>query len=496
MTSWSSRSSTLYLAGLAFAGSVATATSALAGGWGTALLAAASMLFCAGLVLALAKARQVEASVFEDIAAVCRRVSKGDFEARITQARRKHIPADLQDAVNDMIDACDSYVRESAASLDAVSRGVFYRRILREGLHGAFLSAAEAINAAVETCKVTDGERRKAASQQADLIKALALALTRLADRDLTFRLECIPEGYEQVRDDFNNAMGQLETALQQVAQNAVSMNDGTLKIENGAGDLSRRAQGQATSLRNTAMALSEITMAARTATDHAEHARKVVAETHAFAEKSGDVVHKAVDAMGKIEKSSQQIGQIIGMIDEIAFQTNLLALNAGVEAARAGEAGRGFAVVASEVRALAQRSAEAAKEIKTLVSSSSAQVGEGVELVAETGRTLDHIMGQVRDINRVVCEIATGAQGQMTSLRHVDAAVKEFETVTDKNILMSEEVIGLGQSLAKDSLQLTTLVGAFRLGTTSRGLDAERSPTRAVPMQATRLRAVSAGRR
>jgi len=465
MMNWSSRSSLRPFAAATIVLTAANALSSVAGVPFAPALAVLTAVVVTALALSLARCPHIDRRASQNIVAVCRRVARGDFEARIVPVEGANVPRELQDAINDMIDACDSYVRESSASLNAVSRGIFYRRILSEGLHGAFLSAANIINKAVTTCKATDAERRRSAAQQTELIDALANSLAHLANRDLTYRLEGIPEGYEQVRDDFNNAMQQLDGALQHVAANAGGMSNSTASIAIGATELSRRAEEQVSHLRNTAAALSEITVAARTATDHAEHARTVVAETHDYAETSGDVVHKTVEAMGKIEKSSQQIGQIIGMIDEIAFQTNLLALNAGVEAARAGEAGRGFAVVASEVRALAQRSASAAKEIKILVSTSSAQVSEGAALVAETGRTLERIMGQVRDINRIVGEIAAGAQGQMASLRHVDGAMKQFETATDQNLQMSKEVFGSGETLARDCQGLTGLVGAFRYG-------------------------------
>jgi methyl-accepting chemotaxis protein len=196
-----------------------------------------------------------------------------------------------------------------------------------------------------------------------------------------------------------------------------------------------------------------------------ATHARKVVADTKEDAEKSGQVVRKAVEAMGGIEKSSQQIGQIIGVIDEIAFQTNLLALNAGVEAARAGDAGRGFAVVASEVRALAQRSAEAAKEIKSLISTSTAQVGEGVQLVAETGKSLERIVAKVAEINTVVSDIASGAQEQATGLQQVNTAINEMDKVTQQNAAMAEQATAAGRSLAQESQQLSGLVTQFQTG-------------------------------
>jgi methyl-accepting chemotaxis protein len=242
-------------------------------------------------------------------------------------------------------------------------------------------------------------------------------------------------------------------------------MNSGTQEISTASNDLSRRTEQQASSLEETAAALDEITATVKKAAEGATHARKVVAGTKEDAERSGEVVRKAVEAMGGIEKSSQQIGQIIGVIDEIAFQTNLLALNAGVEAARAGDAGRGFAVVASEVRALAQRSAEAAKEIKALISTSTTQVGEGVQLVAETGKSLESIMSKVAEINTVVSDIAAGAQEQATGLQQVNTAVNEMDKVTQQNAAMAEEATAAGRSLAQEAETLTSLVAQFRLG-------------------------------
>jgi methyl-accepting chemotaxis protein len=196
-----------------------------------------------------------------------------------------------------------------------------------------------------------------------------------------------------------------------------------------------------------------------------AKDAREAVAAAKTDAERSGNVVRKAVEAMSKIESSSQQIGQIIGVIDEIAFQTNLLALNAGVEAARANEAGRGFAVIASEVRALAQRSAEAAKSIKDLITTSTAEVGEGVKLVAETGQALERIVTKVAEINQVVTDIASGAQEQATGLQQVNAAVNQMDQVTQQNAAMAEEATAACQSLAKESEQLKRLVEQFDVG-------------------------------
>ncbi len=193
--------------------------------------------------------------------------------------------------------------------------------------------------------------------------------------------------------------------------------------------------------------------------------AQKVVLAAKSDADRSGEVVREAIAAMGGIEKSSQQIGQIIGVIDEIAFQTNLLALNAGVEAARAGDAGRGFAVVASEVRALAQRSAEAAKEIKSLISASTAQVAQGVDLVAETGKALGRIVTQVAEINTVVGAIAASAQEQASGLHQVNTAVNQMDQVTQQNAAMVEQTTAAAHSLGQESAELARLVGVFHVG-------------------------------
>jgi methyl-accepting chemotaxis protein len=210
---------------------------------------------------------------------------------------------------------------------------------------------------------------------------------------------------------------------------------------------------------------LDEITSTVRKTADSANHAREFVSLAKSDAEKSGAVVQDAVKAMGAIEQSSGQIGQIIGVIDEIAFQTNLLALNAGVEAARAGDAGRGFAVVASEVRALAQRSAGAAREIKALIATSSGHVAMGVRLVGETGKSLTRIVTQVSELNSVVVEIAASAAEQATGLAQVNTAVNQMDQVTQQNAAMVEETTAASHSLARETEQLSSLVGRFRVG-------------------------------
>jgi methyl-accepting chemotaxis protein len=249
------------------------------------------------------------------------------------------------------------------------------------------------------------------------------------------------------------------------VVQNIAGFGSGTGEISQAADDLSRRTEQQAASLEETSAALAQITATVRKTAHGAEAAQGRVASAKVEAEQGGAVVRDAVDAMGAIERSAQQISQIIGTIDEIAFQTNLLALNAGVEAARAGDAGRGFAVVASEVRALAQRSADAAKEIKALILTSVKQVDAGVGLVGETGAALSRILGQVAEIDAAVASIAASAVAQASGLAEVSTAVNQMDQVTQQNAAMVEQSTAAARALADETRELVRLTSRFRLG-------------------------------
>jgi methyl-accepting chemotaxis protein len=322
-------------------------------------------------------------------------------------------------------------------------------------------------------------ERAEQDAAESAIAGAIGAGLEKLAAGDLLVRLtETVAPQYEKLRADFNTAVSQLQETVSVIGRNTQAIRAGAGEIAAAADDLSRRTEQQAASLEQTAAALDQITATVRKTADGADHARDVVGKAKADAERGGQVVREAVLAMGEIESSSHKVSQIIGVIDEIAFQTNLLALNAGVEAARAGDAGRGFAVVASEVRALAQRSAEAAKEIKALISASTAQVGSGVKLVGETGHSLERIVSQVADINAVVSEIAASAKEQATGLQEVNKAVNQMDQTTQQNAAMVEESTAASHSLAQEAEELGRLLRRFRTGRREAPLTARPAPS------------------
>jgi methyl-accepting chemotaxis protein len=372
------------------------------------------------------------------------KLAGGDFKARIDGAERKDEIGGMARAVQVFKDA-----------------GLEKQRLEAE---------ATALRARTEEeRKRAEAEREIAAKQQQFVVDSLATGLEKLAGGDLVFRLtEAFSAEYDKLRNDFNGAMGKLQETLQGIAANIHGVRAGAEEITKASDDLSRRTEQQAASLEQTAAALDEITATVRKSAEGANDARSVVTAAKSDAEISGNVVKETVNAMNGIEASSGQIGNIIGVIDEIAFQTNLLALNAGVEAARAGDAGRGFAVVATEVRALAQRSADAAKEIKKLISASGTQVNAGVKLVAETGKALGRIVEQVNSLNGLVNQIAASAQEQATGLGEVNTAVNQMDQVTQQNAAMVEESTAASHALAQEAEELARLVGQFRIGATA----------------------------
>ncbi len=304
-------------------------------------------------------------------------------------------------------------------------------------------------------------------TQRVEAVTVIGDALTALAEGDLQQRIttKFIPE-LDKLRIDFNSAVETLQATMTSVGATAGAIRAGADEIGVASDELSRRTEQQASSLEETAAALDQLTSTVNSSAANAQKAAAVALGARGDAQRSGDVMGEAISAMSEIERSAVEITNIIGVIDEIAFQTNLLALNAGVEAARAGDAGRGFAVVASEVRALAQRSAEAAKEIKGLIAGSSQQVTKGVKLVGETGEALGVIVERVAEIDALISDIATSAREQSSGLSEVNVAVNQMDQVTQQNAAMVEESTAASHSLRQETEGLMTMIGRFQLGT------------------------------
>jgi methyl-accepting chemotaxis protein len=386
------------------------------------------------------------------VTAAMNRLAEGDLQASVDIQNRR-------DEIGELATAFISFRQSAIDKAAAESDSIMQSKLLVEER-----SKALQVQTAI-------------AQEQADVVRVLGDALARLAAGDLMFRIEKrFSAVYEKLREDFNGAVAKLQEVMKALKVSALEIHAGSAEISQSAEELSQRTEQQAASLEETAAALAEITSAVKRTADGTGEANNAVGAARSEAERSAGVVREAVRAMGEIATSARQISQIIGVIDEIAFQTNLLALNAGVEAARAGDAGRGFAVVASEVRALAQRSASAAKEIKSLISTSSAQVGEGVDLVGQTGQTLDRILTSIADINKLVSGMAQSAKEQSAGLHEINSAVDQMDHMTQQNASMVEESTAASFVLTSETKQLIALVERFKV---DGGETPERQPVR-----------------
>ena len=316
------------------------------------------------------------------------------------------------------------------------------------------------------------------ATQRA-VVNGLAEGLQHLAQGDLTFRLtQGFGAEYQQIKIDFNDAANQLQQMICSIADNAAALNASTNQIADAADDLSQRSERQAASLQAATVAMQGIAAHVHQTAIGAQHASQIVSQTHKEAELSRAVIGRAATAMTTIEESSQQITQVIGVINSIASQTQLLALNAGLEAYRAGDAGRGFAVVATEVRALAQRSSEAAKQMKSLISLCNERVAEGVAMAADTADALRRIIAQVEKMNVVVSEIAASNHEQSGSLTAIHKSILTIEQVTQENAAMVEESTVATHALARETDDLLGLTTRFRVNTDYLTSQGSRSPS------------------
>lgn len=331
----------------------------------------------------------------------------------------------------------------------------------------------------IEVFRLAAKDRQADEAAQRIVVAEIGKGLKAIAEGNLTHRVTVTFDAkYDRLRMNYNEAVEELHDIIGRVSHSAASVSAGSTEISTAAEDLARRTEQQAASLEETAAAMSEVTRSVRATSEGARTATQAVGQALNEATSGGKVVTEAVTAMGDIERSAQEISQIINVIDGIAFQTNLLALNAGVEAARAGDAGKGFAVVANEVRALAQRSADAAKDIKHLITESNVQVDKGVGLVGKTGEMLSRIGDQVEHISGLVSEISTTAESQAASLQQINSAVGDMDKMTQQNAAMVEESTAASRSLSSEAAELASLVTRFR--TTTR-VDAPRPIARPV---------------
>lgn len=355
---------------------------------------------------------------------------------------------------------CDPYVT-TVVRMEALAAGEFGSPIL----FSDYKDCVGRMARAMATFRDNGVRLASTSTSQQIVVASLGEGLDRLAGNDLSHRIDTDFAGEtDRLRQDYNRAMAAVGNALRAVATVSGSINEGAVDISRASDDLSQRTEQQAASLEETAVAMDQITTTVREAASDAAQAKNVVSQARDQAQHSGDVVNRAIEAMGSIERASHEISEIISVIDGIAFQTNLLALNAGVEAARAGEAGRGFAVVASEVRALAQRSADAARDVKLRITASGEQVNAGVGLVNETGDALRRIVDRIGEVSALVHRITESSEHQAIGLQQVNTAVSEMDGVTQRNAAMVEQVTALARTLANQADRLASEVGRFRL--------------------------------
>jgi methyl-accepting chemotaxis protein len=342
---------------------------------------------------------------------------------------------------------------------------------------------------AEEQRRIADEERARneaakaeAARQVQNVVDGLGAGLARLAKGDLTYRLtEQFAAEYKKVQDDFNSAIDQLQATVRNIALSTNEVSNAASEITTSTTDLSQRTEEQAASLEETSASMEQISATVKKNAENAQHANQLAQGTREIAARGGAVVANAVTAMARIEESSRKISDIISVIDEIARQTNLLALNAAVEAARAGEAGRGFAVVASEVRSLAQRSSQAAKDIKELITNSSGQVGEGVELVNKAGESLKEIVDSIKSVATIVAEIASASTEQASGIDQINKALNQMDEVTQQNSALVEENAATAKTLEDQQLAMSEQIGFFRFD--ADGAADQRKPQAVVPL-------------
>jgi methyl-accepting chemotaxis protein len=433
------------------------------------LLATAFVCIVAGMVLAMLFARNGIVRPIQLLTGVMSNLASGKLDDTIPCTERMDEIGAMARTL-DVFRANEMQMREmevQEAALHAQSKD------LQSNISTIVAAAAAGDFSRRITKAYEDDDLRRFASGVNELVEnvdrgvsEVRRVIASLSHADLTQEMTGHFQGdFAELQANVNGAMLTLRSTMTGILSTAGAITGNSRELSAAADQLAHRTEQQAASLEETAAALEEITTTVKASTTRAIEASEIVREAKDSADKSGDIVQNAISAMGRIEQSSQKISQIISVIDEIAFQTNLLALNAGVEAARAGEAGRGFAVVAQEVRELAQRSANAAKEIKMLINASTGEVKGGVSLVLSTGDVLSEIKDLVNRVNDHVVSIARAAQEQSTALGEINTSVNQMDQMTQQNAAMVEETTAASQVLASEATQLQTALSQFHIG-------------------------------
>ncbi len=455
-------------------------------------------------MLMFGRRSRLQRMAFQEITEVCNRVAQGDLSARIVHTTKYDDLAPALQALNRMLDLTDAFVRESGASLTFAAQGKFYRPFLVRGMAGDFRRGAEIINAAreamhanadathslqtelarlVEAANAGDLNQRVSLDKAEGGMRTIAVAVNSLmttvksAIEEVNRATECLASGdlsgevtgdfkgiFEHLKDSVNTSIETMRKLARRLTANTVQVRDASKEISDSSQDLAYRTESASATLEESVAAMTEITETVQRNADSARRADELAQEGRNSANRVDAAVREAVEAMNEIDRGAARIGEIVGLIDEIAFQTNLLALNASVEAARAGEAGKGFAVVAQEVRALAQRSANASRDIKQLVQSSSSQTKRGVELVNRAGKAVVDIGKSISAVAETVREISGASQEQAVGLREVSNAFNHLDTMTQQNAALVEETHAASQSLASQAQDLAELVEFFRM--------------------------------
>ncbi|GGB91059.1 methyl-accepting chemotaxis protein [Novosphingobium endophyticum] len=352
-------------------------------------------------------------------------------------------------------------VRDAIAQIEAGQLDCDIAHLERRDEIGELARAAARLRDTVAAKARSDAETH-------EMTELVGDRLGRMADGDLMVELPELGASYVKLRDDFNRTVARLREAMQSVSRSTHAIRSGSMEISQASDDLAQRTEHHASEIGAAAASVSQLSAALQETAQDAAEAHRGVDAAVTEARRGGEVVSQAIGAMEQIEKSTGEIGSIIAVIDSIAFQTNLLALNAGVEAARAGDAGKGFAVVANEVRGLAQRSADAAKDVRNLIETSSSQVSVGVDMVRRTGEALTSIIGRVDNATDVVMRISSASSEQSARLLQTNATIGQMDVVTQQNAAMVEESTAAARSLAAEADNLGELVGTFRIGENS----------------------------